>query len=165
MTSGEGRRIDPRIALLLDALDRGFDRKGWHGTTLRGALRGVTPGQALWRAGPGRPTIWQLLLHTAYWKYAVRRRLTGAAVGGFGRGPSNWPRLPEVTDAAALRRDIVFLEREHRSLRDAIRSFPPAALARRRPGSIWTPAQQIQGVVAHDLYHTGQIQLLKRLMG
>lgn len=155
--------VDPRIGLLLDALDRGFDRKGWHGTGLRGSLRGITPRQALWRAGPGRPTIWQLLLHTAYWKYAVRRRLTGAAIGSFGRAPSNWPRLPEPTDAAALRRDIAFLEQEHRLLRAAIRAFPAAALTRRR-GSTWTPAQEIQGVIAHDLYHTGQIQLLKRLM-
>jgi len=164
MSPPSGRRIDPRIALLLDALDRGFNRKGWHGTTLRGALRGITPRQALWRAAPGRPTIWEYLLHAAYWKYAVRRRLTGASIGGFDRAPSNWPRLPEVTDAAALRRDIAFLEQEHRLLRDAIRSFPAAGLARRRGGS-WTPAQEIQGVVAHDLYHTGQIQLLKRLMG
>jgi uncharacterized damage-inducible protein DinB len=156
--------LDSRIALLLDALDRGFDRRGWHGTTLRGSLRGITPRQALWRAGPGRPTIWQLLLHAAYWKYAVRRRLTGGAIGSFGRAPSNWPSVSEKADAAALRRDIGFLEQEHRLLRAAIRSFPPAALTRRRPGSSWTPAQEIQGVIAHDLYHTGQIQLLKRLM-
>ena len=56
---------------------------------------GVTPEEALWRPAPGRHNVWELTLHTAYWKYAVRRRLAGAAIGSFDRKPSDWPAIPD----------------------------------------------------------------------
>ena len=97
----EKRSADPLISLLLEVLDQAFDRKGWHGTTLRGALRGLTPDQALWRPAAGRHNVWELTLHTAYWKYAVRRRLAGSAIGSFDRKPSNWPAIPGPADLRA----------------------------------------------------------------
>ena len=121
---------DARIRLLLDILDQAHDQKAWHGTTLRGSLRGLSPREALWRPGPKRHCIWELALHTAYWKYAVRRQLLGADRAGFPR----------------------------------VRRLPPAKLAAKTPRGTWTNAEQIHGVAAHDLYHAGQIQLIKRLM-
>jgi hypothetical protein len=155
---------DPRIELLLEVLDQAFDQKGWHGTTLRGALRGMTPEEALWRPASGRHNIWELTVHAAYWKYAVRRRLTGDAAGSFPRKPSNWPAVPDVPDAAEWKQDIRLLESEHRMLREAVRTLPPAELEARSPKGMWTNAQEIHGIAAHDLYHTGQIQLIKKLM-
>jgi DinB family protein len=158
------RTVDPRIGLLLEMLGQAFDQRGWHGTTLRGALRGVTPSMALWRPGPGRHNIWELAIHAAYWKYAVRRRLSGGATGSFERKPSNWPAIPDPADLRAWKQDIALLEVEHRKLRDIVRGLSPAVLDRRSPKGVWTYAEEIHGVVAHDLYHTGQIQLIKRLM-
>jgi hypothetical protein len=158
------RATDPRIELLLEVVDQAFDRKGWHGTTLRGSLRGLTAAEALWRPAPGRHNIWELTVHTAYWKYAVRRRLAGGGTGSFARKPSNWPAVPDTPDPAAWKRDIHLLEQEHRSLRDAVRTLPPPQLEARSPKGVWTYAEEIHGVAAHDLYHTGQIQLIKRLM-
>ena len=88
--------------MLVRTLDQVFGTKGWHGTTLLGALRGLTPQAASWRPSRDRHNVWELILHTAYWKYAVRRRLTGEAPGGFSRQPSDWPAVPAVRDAAAL---------------------------------------------------------------
>jgi hypothetical protein len=136
---------NPVIELLLEVLAQAFDQKAWHGTTLRGSLRGLTPKEAVWRPAPGRHNIWELALHTAYWKYAVSRRLAGEAIGSFGRKPSNWPAVPEPADSRAWKRDVALLDL-------------------RSPRGVWTNAQEIHGVAAHDLYHTGQIQLIKRLM-
>ena len=80
-------------------MDQAYDQKSWHGTTLRGSLRGLTAEEALWRPGPNRHNIWELTLHAAYWKYAVRRRLAGDAVGSFERKPSNWPDIPQPADS------------------------------------------------------------------
>jgi hypothetical protein len=160
----EKRSAGPLINLLLEVLDQAFDRKGWHGTTLRGALRGVTPDQALWRPGARRHNVWELTLHAAYWKYAVRRRLAGAAIGSFDRKPSNWPAIPDPPDLRAWKRDVAFLDAEHRKLREVVSGLTPAALKLRSPRGVWTYAEEIHGVAAHDLYHTGQIQLIKRLM-
>jgi hypothetical protein len=156
--------VDPRIELLLEVMDQAFDRKGWHGTTLRGALRGVTPAQALWRPGPDRHNVWELTVHAAYWKYAVRRRLADEATGSFQRKPSNWPDIPDPPDLKAWKRDIAMLEAEHAQLRRVVSGLSAADLERRSPKGVWTYAEEIHGIAAHDLYHTGQIQLIKRLM-
>ncbi len=155
---------DPRIPLLLDVLDQAFAARGWHGTTLRGALRGVTPEQARWKPGPRRHSIWELTLHTAYWKYAVRRRLAGAGRGSFPRRPSNWPRVPARADLAAWRADVALLEAEHAALRQVVAGLSARELDARSPRGTWRNIEQVTGIAAHDLYHTGQIQLLKRLM-
>lgn len=152
------------IALLLRVFDQAYDKKSWHGTTLRGSLRGLTAEEALWRPGQGRHNIWELALHTAYWKYAVRRRLAGEAIGSFERTPSNWPEIPTPNDTRAWKRDVAFLDAEHRQLRAVIADLGPSALQERSPKGVWTNAEEIHGVAAHDLYHTGQIQLIKRLM-
>src|SRR5437870_5154782 len=68
---------DRRMKLLLDVFNQAFSGRSWHGTPLWGALRGVSPSLALWRPGRGRHNIWELVLHTAYWKCIVRRRLLG----------------------------------------------------------------------------------------
>jgi len=140
--------------LLIDGLDEGYLRKAWHGPTLRGALRGVTIELALWRPAQNRHNIWELALHCAYWKYTVRRKLTGERRGSFARSGSNWLALPEPT-AQAWRADLQFLADEHRALRQVVESLPAARLRR--------GVRLIRGAAYHDVYHAGQIQLLKRL--
>ncbi|HMF10720.1 MAG TPA: hypothetical protein VKE94_00390, partial [Gemmataceae bacterium] len=61
--------------MLLFLLDQAFDKKAWHGPNLRGAIRRVSVAQAGWRPGPSRRSIADIVVHAAYWKYAVRRRL------------------------------------------------------------------------------------------
>jgi len=156
--------MDPRIPLLLEVLDQAFGRRGWHGTTLRGALRGLTPAQALWRPAPKRHCIWDLVLHTAYWKYAVRQRLGGGARGAFARSPSNWPKLPVQPDAKAWKADVALLVAEHAALRKVVATLTAKELDAPSPTGRWRQREQIHGVAAHDLYHAGQIQLIKRLM-
>ncbi len=156
-------RGDPRIGLLIQVLDEAFVAKGWQGATLSGALRGLTPRQALWRPGPGRNCIWDLVLHTAYWKHVVRERVAGGEKTAFPRGPRNFPRLPERRDAAAWRADVALLKRQHQLLVATLRRLPPARLGARIRKSPWKVAEQVFGIAAHDLYHTGQIQLLKAL--
>lgn len=158
------RSADSVIGLLLEITDQAFDQKSWHGTTLRGALRSLTPEEALWRPAPGRHNIWELTLHAAYWKYVVRRRLAGAAIGSFDRKPSNWPAIPDPADQRAWKEDVAFLAAEHRRLREVVSDLTPAALRLRSPRGVWTYSEEVHGVAAHDLYHTGQIQLIKRLM-
>ena len=154
---------DRRIPLLLEVFDQAFTGSSWHGTPLWGSLRGVSAEQALWRPRPGRHNIWEIVLHTAYWKCMVRRRLLRDADIAFPRPGSNWPRLPDSTDAGAWARDRALLKREHELLHRAIARLRPAQLGRRPGGSKWRNVQQIYGIASHDLYHAGQIQLLKRL--
>ena len=90
-------RIDPAIEPYLELLDEAFERKAWHGPNLRGALRGLTAAEAAWRPGPGRHNVWELAVHAAYWKYAVRRALTGEKRGAFRFPGSNWFARPAAS--------------------------------------------------------------------
>jgi hypothetical protein len=146
---------------LLELLAQAWGPRSWHGTGLAGALRGVTAEAALWRPGRGRHSIWELTLHLAYWKYAVVRRLIGAPKGGFPRAGSDWIAVTDPTDAG-WRADVRLLHEQHKALVAAVESFPGSRLDR-KVKSRWTNRQHILGVAAHDLYHTGQIQLLKKL--
>ncbi|MGB6032577.1 MAG: DinB family protein, partial [Bacteroidota bacterium] len=82
--------MSTETALLLDIIDEAFDRRSWHGTNLRGSIRGLSTGEAAWRARPGRHNIWEITVHAAYWKYTVYRRLTGGKRGSFPLPGSDW---------------------------------------------------------------------------
>ncbi len=159
----DGRLAKP-LADYLDAIDQAFDRKAWHGTNLRGSIRGVSAAQAAWRPAAGRHNIWELVLHTAYWKYAVWRRLTGAGRGSFPLRGSNWFERPGADRSeAAWRADVRLLHETHAELRRAIAGLEPGALDRPARGSRQTVRRILHGIALHDVYHAGQIQLLKRL--
>ena len=152
------------IANLLASVDQAFDRKSWHGTNLRGSIRRVTAEEAAWRPAPGRHNVWEIVLHAAYWKYAVRRRLTGEARGSFPLKGSNWFERPVGdVDERAWRDDVALLVETHRTLREAIARLTPRELHQKPPGSKVSTLALVTGIAAHDLYHAGQIQLIKRL--
>jgi hypothetical protein len=153
----------PEIALLLSLLDEAYHRKAWHGPNLRGTIRGLDPAVAAWRPAPGRHNIWEIVVHCAYWKYAVRRRILGAKRGAFPLEGSNWFPRPQVESSAAWQADIALLEAMHRRLRDAVAGLSPRHLETISRGSRLPNRAVIAGVAAHDVYHAGQVQLLKRL--
>ena len=153
------------LTLLLSMFDEAFDAKSWHGTTLRGSLRGLTSRDASWRPTASRHNVWEVVLHCAYWKYAVRQRLAGGKRGSFALAGSNWFERPARghDDEKAWRADVTLLVAEHRQLRGVVSSTTPDRLRQPIGKGRPSPAFLIRGIAAHDLYHAGQIQLLKRL--
>jgi hypothetical protein len=155
---------DSRIEEILKLLDPPSGTKLWYGgASVTGCLRGVSAGLARWKPAPRPHAIWELTLHLAYWKYAVRRHLEDLPEGSFPRSPSDWPALPEPADESAWKADRVLLRSEHQQLVAAIRAMDPTLLDEQVPGSRHHRyADLLFGTVGHDLYHVGQIQLLKR---
>jgi hypothetical protein len=147
--------------VLLRLLDEAYDKKAWHGTNLRGALRGLTADVASWRPAEKRHNIWELAMHCAYWKYTIARKLRGDKRGSFPRKGSNWFTIDAGSDDV-WRADLKLLEEQHRLLRDAVLELRDKDLPMKK-ASRYDIAGLIYGVASHDLYHTGQIQILKRL--
>ena len=145
------------LDLLLANLDEAYERRAWHGTNLRGSLRGVTAAEALWRPDRERHNIWELTVHAAYWKYAVRNRLVGGKRGSFAQKGSNWIPSPASATEGEWKRTVKLLDDEHDLLRETVAALTPKRL--REPKTL----RLVYGIAAHDLYHTGQIQLMKRL--
>ncbi len=152
------------IEMLLNLLDEAYNRAAWHGPNLRGSIRGVKAQEASLLPKTGRHNIWEIVVHCAYWKYAVRRRLSGEKRGSFSLSGSNWFARPILQTEKALRDDVAILDEEHRLLRATVASFPPELLNRRAHGSKSPARRLIAGIALHDVYHAGQIQLIKKLL-
>lgn len=153
------------LDLLLQILDEAYSKRTWHGTNLRGSIRGMSANQATWRPGKNRHNVWEIVVHCAYWKYTVARRITGEKRKSFPLKGSNWFKRPsgKVAERDWLQ-DVKLLDSMHRKLREVVAGLNPRKLSSLSPKKRWTLGQTIFGVALHDTYHTGQIQLLKRMM-
>jgi len=151
---------------LLLALDRAYDVRSWHGPNLRGALRGVKAAEAARRPAPARHNVWEEAVHCAYWKYRAAYLLDPAAPRAFDERGSDWFARPAgAADESAWRADLGRLAEWHALLRGVVAGFDPSRLDDRSGRGEFTFEEVIAGVAAHDLYHAGQIRLVRRLTG
>ena len=153
---------DPGVHILLRALDTGYDHKSWHGPILKGSLRGVSPEEAAWRPAPRRHNVWELAIHAAYWKYAVLHRLRPEVRFPL-KGRDWFPRPEGEVSEPAWKADLRILEQMHRELRAAVAALHDEDLETIPQGSKKPVRDLVLGAAYHDVYHAGQIQLLKRL--
>jgi len=150
-------------ARIADQLRRAFDGEAWHGDSLMEILDDVTAAGAAGHPIAGAHSIWELALHIAAWDGAVLRRMGGAAVE-----LSDAENFPVITDAsdAAWRRALGEVRRVHGELVSAVSALPDSRLDDRVPGkegAHYTFYYMLQGAVQHELYHAGQIALLKKM--
>jgi uncharacterized damage-inducible protein DinB len=150
-------------ARIADQLRRAFRGEAWHGDSLFEILDGITAAQAAARPIKNAHSIWELVLHIAAWDGAVRRRLGGEALT-----LSDEQNFPPVTDTSdsAWRKALEHVRRVHDELVAAVSAFPDSRLDQKVPGKdpdYDTFYYMLHGVVQHELYHAGQIALLKKM--
>jgi uncharacterized damage-inducible protein DinB len=154
--SGEARRLE-------EQLRRALEGGAWHGPALLEVVASVSAAQASAHPIPGAHSIWELVLHVASSYPLVLRRL-----GGDGRPltpAEDWPPCPEPTEENWRRavQQVVQLDRE---LRQRVLAFPEDRLDQPLvPEPPYTAYMQFIGITQHNLYHAGQIALLKRALG
>jgi len=149
---------------LLGLLDEAFDGPAWHGPSLSSTVRGFSARQAAWRPTRGRRSAWEIVLHCAYWKHRVHERVAPGTATPFPRTGKNWPCLPAEPSPARWRSDVALLKRVHAELREAVASLPAAVLQRPAPRQKQTRRANLIGICYHDIYHAGQIRLLRRIL-
>ena len=142
--------------------EQSFDGSSWHGPNLRTSLAGVTPAEAVWSPGPGRPSIWQIVLHCAYWKHRVWQRITGRRAP-FPRRGKDWDMAVPAPTSEAWNRDRRMLHDVHARLTDAVDELRQGELERAPDGQVRTRMLHVVGIALHDTYHAGQIRLLRKL--
>lgn len=145
------------IEHIVDQMERAFDGRAWHGPPVMKILRGIRSREASARLFPHTHTIWEIVAHMTAWKRIVGRRIGGEVVRV--TSAQDWPR-PKGTWPAAVRE----LQQAHADLVKAVRRLPPARLAARVPGKGHDFYVSLHGVVQHDLYHAGQMALLKKAL-
>jgi len=143
-----------------DQLGRAFEGHAWHGPAVRELLANVTAAKAVARPLSDAHNIREIVLHIATWEEVVRRRFQGEAVADL-PPEQDWPLVQDISEAA-WRKVIDDLERGHRSLREAIARSGEMQLAEMVPGKEHSVYHMLHGVIQHDLYHAGQIAVLKK---
>jgi uncharacterized damage-inducible protein DinB len=146
-----------------DLLRRVFEGETpWHGSSLKEILAGITATQAAQRPLPAGHSIWELVHHIAAWKNIVRRRIAGETVVGVS-GDEDWPPVVD-TGEAAWTKALEGLEREHQQLRQAVAGLSDDRLGEQLLGTRrnYSLYETLHGIIQHDLYHAGQIAVLKK---
>lgn len=136
-------------------IEEAYRRRAWHGPNLRSTLRGVQPEEAAWRPPGGLHTIRELVAHAAYWKSRVRRRITGDRDPGFDLTGTDWFQFEGVLTPAEWKGDRARLHREHELLVAAVQSAGDGLDDR--------TAHMARGIALHDVYHAGQVRLIRKL--
>ena len=154
------------IERIVDQLEREHSGDPWHGSPLKQILQGISAEQAAARPLKGAHSIWELVLHITAWKNETRRRLGGAPAGEPAEG--DWPKVG-VISTARWRDAVKRLEQAHAELIAAIRKLPEEKLfeptkdpRNRETGAGVSHYVLLHGIVQHDVYHSGQIALLKK---
>lgn len=156
--------------LLVKSLQRAHAGDPWHGPSRAALLADVTHEIAAWHPGAGAHSIWETVLHMRNWTDEVARRALGgerdAEAGPVG---GDWPEVTD-TSARAWRAAIASLDAAHEALVAVVRALPPeqlgvavGATAEHPEGTGISHASMFRSLAEHDIYHSGQISLLKRL--
>ncbi|HXT63496.1 MAG TPA: DinB family protein [Pyrinomonadaceae bacterium] len=149
------------IERILDQLKRAYEGDAWHGPPVREVLDGVTAAQAHARPVANGHTIYELVRHIAVWEDVGRRRLQGDPADVEISSPEDWP-PPDDTSAEGWLQAKAALDRGHQALVDAIGRVPESRLndpVYEGKSSVYVT---LHGVIQHDLYHAGQIAILKK---
>jgi uncharacterized damage-inducible protein DinB len=150
---GEIQRIEEQAR-------RAFEGGAWHGPAVLELLAGVTAAQAAARPLAAAHSIWEVTLHIATWKSIVARRVKGEVVKDVAT-EVDWPPVTAIGEAEWLE-TLNRLRTAHQDLRATLRSLDEAQLDERPYPEASPRHVQLHGAIQHDLYHAGQIALLKK---
>ena len=145
--------------LLLRILEEAYRQNTWNGTNLRSSLEHLTAERAGWRPPHARHSIAEIALHSAYWKFVIRRRLTGDRRATFAFKGKDWFDVPGALTDERWAELVSVLDDEHARLSDVIRDTDRELGYGSTAGR--ELARKIFGVAMHDAYHTGQIHLIQ----
>ncbi len=157
------KKVPIEIGLLLACIDDAYNKTGWHGPTLRVAIRRVDAREAGWRPSTSGHCIAEIVLHCAYWKYAGHRRLTGGKRGGFALKGSNWFVTPGKLKDHEWKEIVRLVDEMHAQMRATVALLTPKQLAEIPTGAKVANLKMVYGLAAHDTYHAGQIRTIRGL--
>jgi uncharacterized damage-inducible protein DinB len=153
--------LDSEPRRIADQLRRAFEGEAWHGPALLELLEDVDAATASAKPLPDVHSIWELVLHITVWDDAACRRIAGEKWQP--RGTANFPLVPARATSAAWRRTVADAKRTHDRLVKTVAALSESRLRDRVPGKKYDFYHLLHGVAQHELYHAGQIAILKKI--
>lgn len=159
------QRATSEVDRIQDQYRRAFEGEAWHGPSVLALLEGVTALQAAAHPIPGAHSIWELTLHIAAWERACLRRLNGDTAQL--TDEEDWQKINDGSEAAWEKTKQLLID-THRELLDAIAKVDESRLNEpiiKHPEIPFSSVYvTLHGGVQHDLYHAGQIAILKKAL-
>ncbi len=144
------------IERIADQLHRSYYGNAWHGPALEELLKDVAADRAARRAVPDGHTIGEIVLHISAWEIAAAAALSGTPMPAV-PWEGDWPKPGKNWEDARAQ-----LKRATDDLESAVRKLSDARLPETVPGRQYSIYFLLHGIVQHNLYHAGQIALLKK---
>ena len=154
-------KTESGAARIAEQLRRAFDGDAWHGPALLELLEDVDSATAAAKPIPDVHSIWELVLHIAVWDQVACRRLAG--VKWQPTGDANFPPVKNVT-AVVWRKAVADTKRAHDVFVKTVAALPDSRLRERVPGKRYDFYHMLHGLAQHELYHAGQIAILKKAL-
>lgn len=148
------------VERIQNQLERAFTGEAWHGPSLLELLADVDAPQAVARPIAGAHSIWELVLHIAAWDKAVASRLDGSR--GAVSDEANFPAVSDASEAS-WQKAVETLKQNHRELLEAISRVEESRLDTPAVEGMSSVYVHLHGAIQHDLYHAGQIAILKKV--
>jgi len=142
------------IARIGKQLERTYSGDPWHGPSLRAILEGIVGPVAKALPISLAPSIAELAAHILSSREEALRRLEGR--GGGVPAAGNWPEPLEWSELLAR------LDSSHDALTKAVAALDEDVLDEKVEGRRESYYVLLQGIIHHDLYHAGQIAILKK---
>ena len=146
------------VKLLYDQIETTFRGKSWHGPNMIQVLEGVSADKARLRPLSERHNIWELVNHMNYWMRAALYGLNGGEVPK-PEGVEDWP--PVGLTEEEWRESVADLERTVNAILNALMGFSTINLEENVPEKGYNYRSLLHGVLHHNLYHMGQIAVLR----
>jgi uncharacterized damage-inducible protein DinB len=151
---------------ITDQLRRSWQGEAWSGPSVRDTLDGVSASQAVQKPVKNAHSIWQLVLHLTTWTNVTRRRFQGELFEV--SEAEDWPAVGETSESS-WRSALAALEQANKELLSTLETAAKTAdfdarLQEIAPGKDHTIYVLLHGTAQHNLYHAGQIALLKKAL-
>ena len=150
------------VKFVMDQLRTTFSGDSWHGPNVMKTLEGIDAVQAAARPLGERHTIWELVDHMTYWLEEAHKALKAKEMPRPEK-VMDWPRMRSGEDQ--WRESVSRLEAAVNMLLDELTTWNTKDLEKTVAGANYSYRQMLHGAVHHNLYHTGQIAILKRKTG
>ena len=144
------------IERLLDQLNRAYGGEAWHGPALRQLLEDVTEEEARDHPVAGAHSILEIVTHVRATMDMVSERLAGNRREL--TTEEDWSDVTRTSWAAALEE----LDNAESRVSDAVARLTPDHLDRLVTGKTYSVYVMVHGLIQHNLYHAGQIAMLKK---
>jgi uncharacterized damage-inducible protein DinB len=148
------------ISRITDQLQRTVEGNAWHGPAVLEVLQEVTTEQALKKPIAAAHNIWEIVLHITAWHLAVTQRLEGYQVEL--SKEEDWPPINNNGVKNSWNSAVNLLTESYKNLLNKVSSLSDSDLNRTVPGRDHSVYFLLHGIIQHDLYHAGQIAILRK---